>query len=236
MVALGNAILAIIREFVWVTYVGVILFLLPLVAKSRRKGRLPNPPFILCITHVGNFDPLFVVRASGHYRTRAVYQVDGPYPILRFLFKAFWRFRVSQRPELKPILNKKTMNEAVSYLKRGGTLIIAPEGYWHWEKKLYPGVAVMAHRANVPVVPVGIENGDVFGPELRHKPPLRAAKRVIKDYRSLACVTVHFADPIHPSASLDERDDVERLGKLVEARFDEFYRQFYNTSGPLWVG
>lgn len=228
-------VLLVVMEMIWAVYVGFIFLILPRIAKTQKQGGLPNPPFILCITHVGNFDPLFVVRASGHYRMKVVYQVDGPYPVLRFLFKAFWRFRVSQRPELKPVLNKKTMKEIVSHLKSGGTLMIAPEGYWRWERKLYPGVAVMAHRANVPVVPVGIENGFVFRPELRHKPPLQLARRVIKDYCLLGCVTVHFADPIYPSDSLDERDGVEKLMRFIEARFDEFYRRFYNTSGPVWA-
>lgn len=225
-----------VMKLIWALYAGCILVVLPLIVKTQKAGTLPPPPFILAVTHVGNFDPLFVVRSSGHYRMKALYQVDGPYPIVRFLYKAFWRFRVSQQPKLKPILNNRTMREVVAHLKRGGTLMIFPEGYWNWAKKLYPGVAVLAHRAGIPVVPVGIEHGDVFKPELDHQSPLKAVKRAIKDYRLLGYVTVHFGNPIYPDAGQEERNDVERLGRLIEARFGKFYQQFYNTSGPVWVG
>ena len=222
-------------KLIWLVYVGVIYLFLPCIVKTRKRGKPPRPPFILSVTHVGNFDPLFVVRSSGYYRMKAVYQVDRPYPVVRFLYKAFWRFRVTQLPELKGTLNRKTMQEIVAYLKRGGMVMIFPEGYWNWEKKLYPGVAVMAHRANVPVIPVGIEHGDVLKPELDQDPPLKALRRVIKAYRQLGYVTVHFASPIYPNDTLEEADDIERVGRLIEAKLGEFYKKFYGTSGPVWV-
>lgn len=225
----------IIYEFIWLLYAGTIFFILPLIAKSKSKGHLPKPPFILCVTHVGNFDPLFVVRTSGQYRAKALYQVDGPYPLVRFLYKAIWRFRVTQDPQIKQALNKKTIRDTISHLKNGGTVMIFPEGYWNWKKKLYPGVAVIAHRANVPIVPVGIENGYVFKPELDAEPPLKAVRRVIRDYRKCGTVTIHYGDALYPDVSQKEEADVQQMMKAIEKVFSEYYSEFYNMKGPKWI-
>ena len=161
-----NALLFLAMEAVWALHAAFTLLILPLIVGTRRQGELPQGPCILCVTHVGEFDPYFVIRATRRYRMRALFERDGPEPIARFLLRSMWRFRVSQHPDLKPTLNKKTMREVVAYLSRGGVLMVFPEGYRHWEKRLYPGAAVLAHRAGVPVIPVGIEHGQVFRQEL----------------------------------------------------------------------
>ncbi len=232
--ALRDAVLLVLMEIIWAFNAAFVFLILPLIVKTYKHGELPLNPFIFCVTHVGELDPYFVLKVSRHYRTKALFERDGPEPIARFLLKAMWRFRVSQRPDLKPILNKKTIEEVVSYLNRGGILMIFPEGYRHWEKKLYPGVAIIARRAKVPVVPVGIEHGDVFRKELLGA-PVRAMMRALVDYRRGEYVKVHFAKPIYPDPDLEEREDVDRLMRLIEARFGEFYGQFYNSSGPTWV-
>jgi len=93
---------------------------------------------VLCVTHVGSFDPLFVVRASRRWRMKAVFQVDERYPFLGFLYHAVWRFRVTQDPERRRILNPQTMDMLVRYLQRGSVMIFA-EGHRFWERRLYPG-------------------------------------------------------------------------------------------------
>jgi len=229
-----SAVLLVTMEIVWTFHLAFVLLILPLIVGTRRQGELPQTPCILCVTHVGELDPYFVIRVTGRYRMRALFERDGPEPIARFFLKSMWRFRVSQLPDLKPILNKKTMRDVVSYLNRGGVLMIFPEGYRHWDKTLYPGAAVIAHRANVPVIPVGIEHGHVFRKELIGH-TFRALKAAIRDYRRLSQVTVHFTEPIHPDDALEEREDVGRLMPLIEARFADFYEQFHNTSGPVWT-
>lgn len=231
--ALRDAVLLVLMEVIWAFNAAFVFLILPLIVKTCKHGELPCNPYIFCVTHVGELDPYFVLRVSRHYRTKALFERDGPEPIARFLLKAMWRFRVSQRPDLKPILNKKTTREVVSYLKRGGILMIFPEGYRHWEKKIYPGAAIIAHRADVPVVPVGIEHGDVFRRELLGV-PARAMMRALVDYRRGGYVKVHFAKPIYPDPNLEEREDVNRLMRVIEARFREFYKQFYDATGPVW--
>jgi len=228
-----NALLFLAMEVVWALHAAFALLILPLIVGTRRQGELPQGPCILCVIHVGEFDPYFVIRATRRYRMRALFERDAPEPIARFLLRSMWRFRVSQCPDLKPVLNKKTMREVVAYLNKGGVLMVFPEGYRHWEKRLYPGAAVLAHRAGVPVIPVGIERGHVFRQELVGQ-TVRALRTAIKDYRRHKRVTLHFTEPIPPDDTLEEKDDVGRLMPLIEARFAEFYEQFYNTRGPVW--
>jgi len=231
---LKKGTLFIAGEFVWLIYSAIIFLIVPVVVRCKKNGKLPPLPSVLCVMHVGNFDPLFVVRATRRYRTKAVYQVDGPYPFLRFLYWSFWRFRVSQDPSIKESLNKKTISDAVAYLQRKKTIMVYPEGYWNWERRLYAGVAVIAHRANVPIIPVGIENGDIFDPELDYLPPLKAARRVIREYSRRKWVRIHFGTPVVPNLHLEERDDINRIMTMIETEFNDFYRRFYNKNGPIW--
>lgn len=231
---LASLLLAPLRETVWVLYAGAILFLLPCVARSVRGGKIPFSPSLLCVTHVGNFDPLFVVRASRRYRMKAVFQVDTPRAFLRFLFRCIWRFRITEIPGLRETLNPKTVAEVLVYLRRGGSVMIYPEGYRPWERRLHPGVAVISHRSGVPIIPVGIENGLILKPEREHMPFLRAVAGMLRDYRKLKKITVHFGDPIYPDPALSEKADVLRLMRTVEAAFEGYYRRFYRRPGPIW--
>jgi len=218
-------------ELVRLFYTTFILLVLPHIVKILKQGTLPRPPFILSVIHVGNLDPAFVARASGHYRVRAIYEMDA-HPFVRFFFEAFWRFRVSRDPTLKPSLNRQTMRKVCRHLRKEGIVMIFPEGYRRCERKLHPGVALIAHRENVPIIPVGIENGATFRPE---QPPLRALRAAIKDYHLLKWVRIHFASPIYPKTCLSEREDVEELMNLVKKNFDGFYERFYGISGPVWT-
>ena len=232
---LKRVVLTAVTEIAWVVNATLVLLILPCIVKIKREGNLSDPPFILCATHVGELDPVIVMRASRHYRARAIFERDDSRPFVRLFLKAVYRFQVTQRPELKPLLNAKTTQETVFHLKRGGILMVFPEGSRYWERKLFPGVAVMAHRADVPVVPTGIEHGDVCRKELLAT-PLRAMITAIRDYHRLGHVVVHFTEVIHPDADLEEREDVDRVMGLIEERFGEFYRRFYKREGPVWIG
>lgn len=218
----------------WLTYVAVIVVLLPRVARSRRSGRVPDGACILCVTHVGSFDPLFVVRESRRWRMKAVFQVDERYPFLGFLYHAAWRFRVTQDPERRRILNPQTLATMVRYLQRGGSVMIFPEGHRFWERRLYPGVAQVAHRSGVPIVPVGLENAYVYRAGAEHDPLFFTLRRIVRETRRRGYVVVRFGEPIQPDPSQPEAEDVDRMMRAVERSFGEFYRTCYGLSGPTW--
>ena len=122
-------------------------------------GDPPRPPCVLAVTHMGTFEPLFVAYAGRFWRAKALFAVDPRYPFLRFIYGAFWGFEVTTDPERKKWLNPRTLARAVDYLRRGGVVMVFPEGERFWERVLYPGAAVLARRAGVPLVPVGVECG-----------------------------------------------------------------------------
>lgn len=218
----------------WLLYVGIILFVLPIVARSKRRGTVREEACVFCVTHVGGFDPLFLVRESRRWRMKALFMGDERYPFVGFLFQAVWRFRVSQDPERKAGLNPQTLDAVVRYLQRGGRVMIFPEGHRFWERKLYPGVAQIAHRSGVPIVPVGLENAYIYRPGAEHDPLFRAVRRIVRETHRRGCVGVRFGEPIHPDPSLSEAEDVDRMMRAIERWFGEFYLTCYRLPGPTW--
>lgn len=122
---------------------------------------------MLAVTHVGTFEPLFVTYAGRFWRAKALFAVDPRYPFLRFIYGAFWGFEVTTDPERKKWLNPRTLARAVDYLRRGGVVMVFPEGERFWERVLYPGAAVLGRRAGVPLVPVGWSVAIFTSPERR---------------------------------------------------------------------
>lgn len=221
-------------EVVWLLYVLTILVILPCIVRSKRCGTVPRQACIFCVTHVGGFDPLFVVRASRRWRMRAVFKGDERYPFVAFLFESVWRFRVSHDPEHKTALNVQTLDAVVRYLRGGGSAMIFPEGHQFWEGRLYPGVARVAHRANAPIIPVGLENARVYYPGAERNPLLRAVHRIIRETHRRGWVGVRFGEPIYPDSSQSEVEDVDRMMRAIERWFGEFYRTCYGLLGPTW--
>ncbi len=221
-------------ETIWLGYWLFMLVFTTLV-RTKRVGLRPKPPCVLAVTHVGGVEPLFVTRASRHWRGWAIYSVDRPTAIVRFLCRAFWRFGVTQDPTRKHIVNPATIAEAVRYLKNGGSLMIFPEGDRFWERRLYRGAALLAKRAGVPLIPVGLENALVYKPGENNRPlwqgfPLALWRTLRKRW-----IAVHFADPILPTPKLPEEEDIDRMMRELERAFSQFYRSFYGVPGPVWV-
>ncbi|MFN3346480.1 MAG: lysophospholipid acyltransferase family protein [Candidatus Bipolaricaulaceae bacterium] len=221
-------------ETCWLGY-WLCMWVLTTLVRTRRFGPRPQRPCVLAVTHLGGFEFFFVTRASGHQRGWALYSLDRPNPIVRFLSRAFWRFGVTQDPKRKHIVNPRTLAEAVRYLKNGGSLMVFPEGARFWERKLYPGAAVLAKRAGVPLIPVGLENALVHKPGEENLPlwqgfPLALWRTVRKRW-----IAVHFADPILPDPTLSEEEDVDRMMRALERAFREFYQKFYGLPGPVWL-
>lgn len=230
----GRLLLAPICEAVWLLYLLAAL-LLPLAVGVEAVGRVPSGACLFCVTHVGSFDPLFVVRCSRRWRARALFQVDERHPWLRFFYQAFFRLRVSQDPKERGSLNPQTVACAARYLRRGGSVLVFPEGHEYWKGRLYGGVAVLAHRSGVPIVPVLLGNAYVYRPGAEDDPLGRMFLRILRETRRRGKVTVEFALPIPPDTSLPEEEDVDRMMREVERVFGEFYHRELGRPGPRWV-
>ena len=216
-------------------YAGLCRFLVPVFFRVERVGRPPVPPCVLAVTHVGTFEPPFVAYASRFWRAKALFAVDPRYPFLRFIYGAFWGFEVTTDPERKKWLNPRSLARAVDYLRRGGVVMVFPEGERFWERVLYPGAAVLARRAGVPLVPVGLENAYCYHPGAESQPLFQAAWRVFRETRRRGAVRVHFGDPILPDPSLPEREDVDRMMRALARAFGDYYNRFYgDIPQPRW--
>lgn len=222
-------------ETAWLMYLGF-LWVFTTLVRTKRVGPRPKRPCVLAVIHLGGFEPLFVTRASRHWRGWALYSLDRPSPLVRFLCRAFWRFGVTQDPTRKAQVNPRTIAEAVRYLKRGGSLMVFPEGDRFWERRLYRGAAVLAKRAGVPLVPVGLENALIYKKPGEGILPLWQGF-LLALWRTLKkrWIGVHFADPILPDPLLSEEEDVDRMMHELARAFHGFYRTFYNLPGPVWI-
>ena len=224
------------QEFFWSTYILGVVFLAALV-RIRRVGQKPPRPCVLAVTHVSGygFDPLFVVWASRHFRSFALYSMDRPNRFVRFLGQSFWRFGVTADPTRKNTVNRRTLEMAVSYLRRGGVLQVYPEGEKFWEGRLYPGAAVLARRAGVPLIAVGLENAPRYEPGVIGVPILRGLVHALRRTLARRWIAVHFGSPIYPNPALPEKEDVDRMMNELAQAFQKFYRDFYGLPGPIWL-
>ena len=222
-----------IQYLIELAYAASSRFLVPLFFNVRREGAPPAPPCVLAVTHVGTFEPPFVGYASRFYRAKALFAVDRRYPVLRFFYQAFWGFEVTTDPERKKWLNRRSLARAVDYLKRGGVMMVFPEGERFWERKLYPGAAVLARRAGVPLVPVGLENALCYVPGAEDQTLGQAIRRIFRETRKQDIV-IHFGDPILPDLSRPEREDVDRMMRRLAEVFGDYYGRYYGLPRPKW--
>ncbi|MBR3503396.1 MAG: 1-acyl-sn-glycerol-3-phosphate acyltransferase [Clostridia bacterium] len=111
-------------------------------------------PAILCSNHVHMVDPLFVATSTRRYvRYISKRELFGN----RFLG---WFFqRLGMFPVARGGTDMSAMRTMMSILKEGGVLGIFPQGhrYPHDDNRtLESGVAVIALRARVPVIPIHV--------------------------------------------------------------------------------
>lgn len=211
---------------------GIAVALLPVLVRVRVAQR-PLTRGVLAVCHSGGPDPLFLARAVRAWRTPALFSVDPRYPWLRPLYRAFWRFEVRSGDRE---FNRRTLKEAVDHLRRGGRLMVFIDGPRFWEGRLKPGAALLARRAGVPLIPVGLENAYMYVPGAEGFSIPRLYIYVIGSLLRRRWVRVHFGDPIHPDPSLDEQGDVERMMRELAAALDAYSRRFVGSPGPFWEG
>jgi hypothetical protein len=108
----------------------------------------------------------------------------------------------------------------VDYLRRGGVLQVYPEGEKFWEGRLYPGAAVLARRAGVPLNPRGPgkcpsrTSQKLIGVRILKGPgpcPAPHARPAL----DRACTSAH---PSYPNPALPEKEDVDRMMQRARAQ------------------
>ncbi|MDD2912235.1 MAG: lysophospholipid acyltransferase family protein [Candidatus Bipolaricaulis anaerobius] len=210
---------------------GLGVLALPLLVEVRVEGPRPPGPCVLAVTHSGGPDPLYVARAVGSWRTPALFSIDPRYPFLRPFYRALWRFEIR---EGEKEFNRRTLRAAVEHLQKGGQIMVFADGPDFRRGTLKPGAAVLARRAGVPVVPIGLENAHILPPQGEELALGPLFFHVVRSLRRKGWICVHFGAAVFPDPSLPERADVDRMMRLLERSFDRYHRRFVGLPGPVW--
>ncbi len=120
-----------------------------------RKPRLPRGGVLLCPNHQSYLDPAFVQLVT---RRRVTFVMTNAFYASRY---ARWFFRlVGALPLGSGRLALTTTKRAAALLRLGNALVVFPEGKLSVDGALNPaqrGIALLARKGRVPVVPVAIE-------------------------------------------------------------------------------
>lgn len=115
--------------------------------------------FILAANHQSNLDHFFVPFPLED-RLEKVHFIGKRDNILEFLVASFFYWIAETIPVNRKAKDKrKVLEKAVETLKRGGIIIIYPEGTRNRKKEILEGktgAAEMAIRSGVPIVPVAL--------------------------------------------------------------------------------
>jgi len=213
-----------VKRFTYWSVVYALRALLRMCMDLRVIGgeRIPAGPKLYVMNHISAFDPLYLLTVF-------------PEPI-RIVIGPPYKFRLPARLydgfdqiNAMPAHRHTVVDEAVSRLRAGHSVLIAPEGDLQDQPALgrfYPGAARIYRRADVPIVPLAL-----VAPvkRLREYP-----FPTIVDGRVYRCVVtlrgpfiIHVGEPMRPAppAGLpDEQADGcimdavrERIGALIEA-------------------
>ena len=129
--------------------------------RTRIEGRnlLPCGPYVVAANHLSHVDPPFVGMAIGHpVRFLSASDLQG---LNRFLDWVLPFYGTIPLPRSGVPLG--AMKNALSYLREGGRVCVFPEGRRtaHWgETTPLTGVAWLALRCQVPIVPLAIAGTD----------------------------------------------------------------------------
>ena len=137
----------------------------PWIRKVEGIENIPrDKPFIIAANHSSYFDTLLPAIVIAPKINKKIHPLVNSYywknPITRF-FLDLWEsipVYVSRENDAKE-KNKAAFEKALSYLKKGELAMIFPEGRRSKDGKLqraYTGIAKLALKAKVPVLPAGI--------------------------------------------------------------------------------
>ncbi len=149
----------------WVYYFGRVLIriMVFLVGSWEVKGQEnlpPQGPLLIVSNHLHLADPP-IVAASIKIRTVLMAKEE----LFRHAWSRFWVSNFGAFPVRRDGVDREAIKQAETWLKRGVSVIMFPEGSRSKTGKMepaLPGAALIATRLGVPVLPVGITGTDKF--------------------------------------------------------------------------
>ncbi len=196
---------------IWVTLRTAIKIVLLLLANIRLKGRYKLPrkgPYIIVSNHLSWLD---VPLVPAYMSPQVVYMAKEEL----FHSKIGWLVRLlGAFPVKRGEGDRQAIRAAGEQLKAGNVFIIFPEGTrskTHTLGKGHPGMALIALRSGVPVIPVAV-NG---------------SEKILKQWRPT--VTVNYGDPIYlkPAGKKISREDIEEASETIMLKIAEMLPSEY---------
>jgi len=183
---------------------GVLRALAPRWKVTGRKHIPASGPMILAPNHIADCDPPFVGlsthRPLWFMAKRELFEIPVLGPFMQFA-QAF--------PVDRDTPDRAALKRAAELLKAGQVVVVFPEGRLSQSgelQPLLPGVALLALRAQVPVIPVGIAGTNILMPYGKTVPR-----------PTLSPVRIHFGAPLDFSdleslpSRVQRKECVERL-------------------------
>ena len=139
------------------------------LTRARITGRehIPPGPFILMVNHCNFLDPAMAIVALLPRETVLFTKVENmEAPVLGTLMRWYGALPV-ERGEA----DVEAIRRSIAALLEGNVLLVSPEGTRSYHGRLLPakdGMAFIATRANVPVLPVGVSGVRDFWSDLKH--------------------------------------------------------------------
>lgn len=154
-------------RFVYILF-RILTWLITTIKIEGLENVPPTGPYILAVNHRGLMDSPAVFIAIPAKRI-VPFAADkwGKAPIIGLLLKMMGTIFVARGE-----VDRKALGEAIKALKEGGVLGVAPEGTRSSTgvmQRAKPGIAYLATRANVPVLPLGISGEVALRQLLRFK-------------------------------------------------------------------
>lgn len=168
----------------------------------RDVGRIPGDgPVILAANHGSQIDPLVMAAAVPRRCTFLTAAELLTRPVLGRLIRPF---RVI--PIRRGQFDRRAIEECLTRLEHGEALVIFPEGTISAEGRLLPaqdGMAFVAARARVPILPMGISGTRQVWPSGARWP-------------RRGTVTVRVGEPIVPEAAPSRREQSALTARVME--------------------
>ena len=178
----------------------IILIILYSLKVKGIENVLRKGPYIIASNHINWFDGFVLITLFKDKITFLSASYLFERPIVRRVFLS----RLGCIP-VGRAKTRKAIKEALNILKNGGKIGIFPEGGVRLTKEIQEikrGAFFLAHLANVPIVPVGIQ-GTNHGLFSRRKPLHRWE------------IVVNIGKPIYPKETERETEDLV-VGKIAE--------------------
>jgi 1-acyl-sn-glycerol-3-phosphate acyltransferase len=170
--------------------------------RSTGRHHLPaRGPILLAPNHTSDADPTLMVaamRLRGWYMAKQ--EIWDDFPLVGAFITRIQAFPVDTSRN-----DRAALQFALELLQSGETLVIFPEGECSRTgelQELEPGALMIALRAGVPIIPVGIAHATKILPYAQLRPRF-----------TLAPVRVHFGEPIY----FDDLSELPRREQRAQA-------------------